>query len=102
MIKKPSKAEIRRKKHWRMRKHLNGTAQRPRLSVFRSDKHMYAQIIDDLAQNTLVSASVKDNFLNTCIKRLLSDDLAKVCSSCYIVGLLKFCFYVFLDCGSRN
>ena len=57
MIRKPSKAEIRRKKHWRLRHHLNGTPERPRLAVFRSDKHFYAQIIDDLAGNTLVSAS---------------------------------------------
>ena len=57
MIRKPSKAEIRRKKHWRLRHHLNGTAERPRLAVFRSDKHFYAQIIDDQAGNTLVSAS---------------------------------------------
>ena len=57
MIRKPSKAEIRRKKHWRLRHHLNGTAERPRLAVFRSDKHFYAQIIDDQAGHTLVSAS---------------------------------------------
>ena len=40
-----------------MRKNINGTPARPRLCVFRSDKHFYAQIIDDLAGNTLVSAS---------------------------------------------
>ncbi|MBR3396969.1 MAG: 50S ribosomal protein L18 [Lachnospiraceae bacterium] len=57
MIRKPSKAAIRRKKHWRLRHRLNGTAERPRLAVFRSDKHFYAQIIDDQAGNTLVSAS---------------------------------------------
>jgi large subunit ribosomal protein L18 len=57
MIRKPSKADIRHKKHWRMRKNINGTPARPRLCVFRSDKHFYAQIIDDLAGNTLVSAS---------------------------------------------
>ena len=57
MIRKPSKAAIRHKKHWRMRKNLKGTAARPRLCVFRSDKHFYAQIIDDLAGHTLVSAS---------------------------------------------
>ena len=57
MIRKPSRAVIRRKKHWRMRSRLAGTAERPRLAVFRSDKHFYAQIIDDQAGNTLVSAS---------------------------------------------
>lgn len=57
MIKKASKAEIRQKKHRRLRHHLSGTAQCPRLAVFRSDKHMYAQIIDDTVGKTLVSAS---------------------------------------------
>ena len=47
MINKASRAEIREKKHRRIRHHLNGTATTPRLAVFRSNKHMYAQIIDD-------------------------------------------------------
>lgn len=57
MIKKKSRAEIRRKKHRRIRYRLSGTAQIPRLCVFRSDSHMYAQIVDDSAGHTLVSAS---------------------------------------------
>ena len=57
MIKKASKAEIRQKKHRRLRHHLSGTTQTPRLAVFRSNNHMYAQIIDDTVGNTLVSAS---------------------------------------------
>ena len=57
MIKKKSRAQIRAKKHMRMRAHLKGTAAKPRLSVFRSDKHMYAQVIDDVAGKTLASAS---------------------------------------------
>ncbi|MBQ1311058.1 MAG: 50S ribosomal protein L18 [Blautia sp.] len=57
MIKKASRAEIRQKKHRRLRHNINGTAARPRLCVFRSNKHMYAQIIDDSADKTLVSAS---------------------------------------------
>ena len=47
MINKASRAEIREKKHRRIRHHLNGTATTPRLAVYRSNKHMYAQIIDD-------------------------------------------------------
>ena len=47
MINKSSRAEIREKKHRRIRHHLNGTATTPRLAVYRSNKHMYAQIIDD-------------------------------------------------------
>ena len=57
MINKASRAEIREKKHRRLRHHLNGTATTPRLAVFRSNKNIYAQIIDDVAGNTLVSAS---------------------------------------------
>ncbi len=57
MIKKDDRDKIRRKKHKRMRNHLSGTAERPRLTVFRSNKHMYAQIIDDSVGHTLVSAS---------------------------------------------
>ena len=57
MVNKASRAEIREKKHRRLRHHLNGTATTPRLAVFRSNKHMYAQIIDDTVGKTLVSAS---------------------------------------------
>ena len=60
MIKKVSKAEIRQKKHRRLRHHLSGTSQTPRLAVFRSNNHMYAQIIDDVAQHTLVAASTME------------------------------------------
>ncbi len=57
MIKKTARSEVRQKKHRRMRNKLVGTAERPRLCVFRSNKHMYAQIIDDSAHKTLISAS---------------------------------------------
>ena len=57
MITKPSRTAIREKKHRRMRGHISGTAERPRLAVFRSNKHMYAQIIDDVKGVTLISAS---------------------------------------------
>ncbi len=60
MVSKRNKAELRQKKHMRLRNRLSGTPERPRLSVFRSDKHMYAQIIDDVAGNTLCAASTLD------------------------------------------
>ncbi|MBO4799589.1 MAG: 50S ribosomal protein L18 [Lachnospiraceae bacterium] len=60
MIKKKSRADVRIKKHNRMRNHISGTAERPRLAVFRSNNHMCAQIIDDAAGNTLVAASTLD------------------------------------------
>ncbi|KAB1434435.1 50S ribosomal protein L18 [Candidatus Galacturonibacter soehngenii] len=57
MVNKKSKTEIREKKHRRLRNRFSGTTERPRLAVFRSNNHMYAQIIDDTVGNTLVSAS---------------------------------------------
>ena len=57
MVSKVSKAEVRKEKHRRMRRHIVGTPERPRLAVFRSNMHMYAQIIDDTEGKTLVSAS---------------------------------------------
>ena len=57
MVSKKSRVEIRRKKHMKLRNRFSGTAERPRLAVFRSNNHMYAQIIDDTVGNTLVSAS---------------------------------------------
>ncbi len=56
MVSKESRTEIRVKKHRRLRNRFSGTAERPRLAVFRSNNHMYAQIIDDTVGNTLVSA----------------------------------------------
>ena len=46
MVSKKSRTEVREKKHRRLRNHLAGTAERPRLSVFRSNNHMYAQVIE--------------------------------------------------------
>lgn len=57
MIKKTPRKAIRAKKHWKMRRKINGTPERPRLAVFRSNKHIYAQIIDDTVGRTLVAAS---------------------------------------------
>lgn len=57
---KSSKNAIRLKRHWRLRKHINGTAERPRLNVFRSLSNIYAQVIDDTKGVTLVSASSLD------------------------------------------
>ena len=57
MISKKSRSEIRVKKHNRLRNHLSGTTECPRLAVFRSNNHMYAQIIDDTVGKTLVAAS---------------------------------------------
>jgi large subunit ribosomal protein L18 len=60
MIRKIEKKEIRNRIHQRIRRKLRGTAERPRLAVFRSVAHIYAQVIDDNAGTTLVSASSVD------------------------------------------
>ena len=57
MIKRPNTRAQRMKRHQRVRGKISGTPERPRLSVFRSENHIYAQVIDDVAGNTLVSAS---------------------------------------------
>ena len=60
MVNKESRTAARENKHRRLRNRLAGTAERPRLAVFRSNNHMYAQIIDDTVGNTLVAASTMD------------------------------------------
>ena len=64
MITKPDKNVVRKKRHMRVRKNLFGTTERPRLNVYRSNKHIYAQLIDDTNNKTLVSASTVENDLN--------------------------------------
>lgn len=63
MITKGDKNKARLKRHLRVRKKINGTIARPRLSVFRSSKHMYAQLIDDVNGVTIASASTMDKEL---------------------------------------
>ena len=65
MIKKPEKKEIRNRIHKRVRRKLSGTAAPPRLAVFRSEAHIYAQVIDDEAGTTVVSASSVDKAART-------------------------------------
>ena len=60
MLHKADKNKVRQKRHLRIRKHISGTAERPRLNVFRSLANIYAQVIDDEKGVTLVSASSKE------------------------------------------
>ena len=64
MINKKSSNVARMKRHLRIRKNISGTPERPRLNVFRSNKYIYAQVIDDANQTTLVCASSRDKELN--------------------------------------
>ena len=63
-----SRKQQTQKRHKRLRRSINGTANRPRLAIFRSNNHIYAQVIDDLAQNTLCSASTLDKDLRASLK----------------------------------
>ena len=60
-----TKSDHRDRRHRRVRKKVTGTAERPRLAVFRSSKHIYVQAIDDLTGRTLVSASTMEADLRT-------------------------------------
>ena len=76
MVSKQSKSELRVKKHERLRNRLSGTAERPRLAVFRSNNHMYAQIIDDTVGNTIASASTIEKELKSEIEKTNNVDAA--------------------------
>ncbi len=76
MVSKESRQKVRVKKHRRMRNHLSGTTQRPRLAVFRSNNHMYAQIIDDTVGNTLVSASTLEKAVKSELEKTNNVDAA--------------------------
>ena len=77
MVRKESRAKVRVKKHMRVRSRLSGTAARPRLSVFRSNQHMYAQIIDDEAGNTLVSAATTEKEVKAELEKTNDVEAAK-------------------------
>ena len=69
MVNKESRQKIRVKKHMKIRNRFKGTPERPRLAVFRSNNHMYAQIIDDTVGNTLVAASTLDKDVKAELKK---------------------------------
>ena len=76
MVNKVSRKEVRVKKHMRIRNRFSGTAERPRLAVFRSNNHMYAQIIDDVAQHTLVAASTVEKEIRDALEKTNNVDAA--------------------------
>ena len=76
MVRKESRQKVRVKKHNRMRNRFSGTAERPRLAVFRSNNHMYAQIIDDTVGNTLVSASTLEKAVKSELEKTNNVDAA--------------------------
>ncbi len=76
MVSKESRQKVRVKKHMKIRNRFSGTAERPRLAVFRSNNHMYAQIIDDTAQNTLVAASTVEKEVKAELEKTNNVDAA--------------------------
>jgi len=76
MVSKISRSEVRVKKHDRMRNRFSGTAERPRLAVFRSNSHIYAQIIDDTVGKTLVAASTTEKAVKEAIEKTNNIDAA--------------------------
>jgi len=77
MIRKPARYIAREKRHLRIRKHISGTPAMPRLAVFRSNKHMYAQIIDDTIGSTIVAASTKEKDIAAQLDNTSNIDAAK-------------------------
>ncbi len=75
---KHSRSIARTRRHARVRKNLAGTAERPRLNVFKSLSGIYAQVIDDQAGRTLLSASTVDHELREKMKGLKKSDQAKL------------------------
>ena len=76
MVSKESRQEVRVKKHMKIRNRFSGTAERPRLAVFRSNNHMYAQIIDDTVGNTLAAASTLEKEVKAELEKTNNVDAA--------------------------
>lgn len=91
---KLNRKQLRQKRHRRIRRKLYGTAQRPRLSVFRSHQHIYAQVIDDNQQHTLAAASTVDRHLRQTL------DNTRTCQASAEVG--KLVAQRALDQGIKN
>ena len=77
MVRKESRAKVRANKHRRLRNRISGTPARPRLAVFRSNNHMYAQVIDDTAGITLVSACTLEKDVKEGLEKTNNIDAAK-------------------------
>ncbi|MDR2648995.1 MAG: 50S ribosomal protein L18 [Clostridiales bacterium] len=77
MIHKPSRGKAREKRHYRLRRHLSGAPDRPRLAVFRSNKHIYAQIIDDKTGHTLTSASTTEKSIAAGLEKTSNKEAAR-------------------------
>jgi len=92
-----NKKDSRKKRHRSLRKRINGTSERPRLAVFRSTRHIYAQVIDDLDQKTLVSAGDIEEALQAAVGKAPKKERAKqvgaaIAKKCLERGIDKVVF----------
>jgi len=92
-----NKKDSRKKRHRSLRKRVNGTSERPRLAVFRSTRHIYAQVIDDLDQKTLVSAADIEETLRAAVGKAPKKERAKqvgaaIAKKCLEKGIDKVVF----------
>ena len=92
-----NKKDSRKKRHRSLRKRVNGTSERPRLAVFRSTRHIYAQVIDDLDQKTLVSAADIEETLRATVGKAPKKERAKqvgaaIAKKCLEKGIDKVVF----------
>ena len=78
MVSKECRSEVRAKKHMKSRNRFSGTAERPRLAVFRSNNHMYCQVIDDTTGNTLVAASTLEKDVKAQCEKTNDVEAAKI------------------------
>ena len=84
MMRKENRKAIREKEHRRLRNRFSGTPERPRLAVFRSNQHIYAQIIDDTVGNTLVSVATTEKEVRDALQN--TDDIAAAESAGDLIG----------------
>ena len=92
MVSKQSRQEVRVKKHMKIRNRFSGTAERPRLAVFRSNNHMYAQIIDDTVGNTLVAASTLEKEVKAELQKTNNVDAAAYLGTVIEKGIKEVVF----------
>jgi large subunit ribosomal protein L18 len=78
MVRRYDRRTARKKRHYRLRRHLSGTEARPRLAVFRSNKHIYAQLIDDAKGNTITASSTVEKGLIEGKKSTSNIEAAKI------------------------
>ena len=91
MVSKKSRTVVRENKHRKLRNRFSGTAERPRLAVFRSNNHMYAQIIDDTVGKTLVSASTLDKDVKAELEKTNNVEAATVVGTVVAKKALEKC-----------